>query len=67
MVPENLTTQFRGDRLFICRDETAKTRRTRGNKDGYSGAHVERFLGIKTSAVNRLAVFDELIRNGDEI
>ncbi len=42
-------------------------RGVRGNKDGYSGAHVERFLGIKTSAVNRLAVFDELIRNGDEI
>ena len=27
---------------------------------GYSGANVERFLGINTSAVNRLAVPDEL-------
>jgi hypothetical protein len=30
------------------------------NKMGYSGAHVARFLGINTSAVNRLAVSDEL-------
>jgi hypothetical protein len=45
----------------------AETRCTRGNKDDYSGAHVERFLGINTFAVNRLAVFDELIRNEDEI
>jgi len=29
-------------------------------KMGYSGADVARFLGIKTSAVNRLAVSDEL-------
>jgi len=27
---------------------------------GYSGADVARFLGITTSAVNRLAVSDEL-------
>jgi len=27
---------------------------------GYSGADVARFLGINTSAVNRLAVSDEL-------
>ena len=29
-------------------------------KMGYSGADVARFLGINTSAVNRLAVSDEL-------
>ena len=29
-------------------------------KMGYSGADVARFLGITTSAVNRLAVSDEL-------
>ncbi|MBW2077200.1 MAG: hypothetical protein JRI71_06590, partial [Deltaproteobacteria bacterium] len=29
-------------------------------KMGYSGAEVSRFLGITTSAVNRLAVSDEL-------
>ena len=29
-------------------------------KMGYSGADVARFLGISTSAVNRLAVSDEL-------
>ena len=29
-------------------------------KRGYSGADVARFLGINTSAVNRLAVSDEL-------
>ncbi len=31
-------------------------------KMGYSGADVARFLGINTSAVNRLAVSDELSR-----
>jgi len=30
-------------------------------KMGYSGADVARFLGINTSAVNRLAVSDELL------
>jgi len=29
-------------------------------KMGYSGSDVARFLGINTSAVNRLAVLDEL-------
>ena len=29
-------------------------------KMGYSGAHVARYLGITTSAVNRLAVSEEL-------
>ena len=29
-------------------------------KMGYSGADVARFLGINTSAVNRLAISDEL-------
>jgi hypothetical protein len=29
-------------------------------KTGYSGADVAHFLGINTSAVNRLAVSDEL-------
>ena len=29
-------------------------------KMGYSGADVARFIGIKTCAVNRLAVSDEL-------
>ena len=31
-----------------------------GKKMGYSRAQVARFLGITTSAVNRLAVSDEL-------
>jgi len=42
----------------------AKSRRTFSQiavkKMGYSGADVVRFLGITTSAVNRLAVSDEV-------
>jgi hypothetical protein len=33
-----------------------RTGRNLGKKDDYSGADVARFLGINTSAVNRLAV-----------
>ncbi len=36
-------------------------------KMGYSGADVARFLGISTSAVNRLAAFEELPETGQYI
>jgi len=45
------TSRFTLDRIF-CQVAVRKM--------GYSGADVARFLGINTSAVNRLAVSDEL-------
>ena len=50
--------------LGLRKREVVKSRRIfcqiAVKKMGYSGADVARFLGINTSAVNRLAVSDEL-------
>ena len=60
--PPRLSLAMTGRRPANDRD--AKSRRIFSQiavkKMGYSGADVARFLGINTSAVNRLAVSDEL-------
>ena len=52
------------EQRYLAREKIVKSRRIfcqiAVKKMGYSGADVARFLGINPSAVNRLAVSDEL-------